>query len=186
MIRLLLCVLIGFGPALAQNLLVNGDFEQDLSVGWTQNPVGAGTHTFDRGTSYHPDPDFEAYLQQYSGAGSTSLDQMVSVSNLNLDFSFWAKMNLGAGSSTCWPVSAVILGYYDRDNAFQGDTRFYYPSPYCNWVSTGTTHLIQVPNTDWNRFQINVYDELTQNLPDIPIRFVQKLKVSVFTATSGG
>ncbi|MEO0078683.1 MAG: hypothetical protein ABIK86_06780, partial [candidate division WOR-3 bacterium] len=84
MFRLLSVMLLVFGPALGQNMITNGDFEQDLSVGWTQNPVGAGTHTFDRGTGYHPDPDYEAYLQQYSGAGSTALDQMVSVTNLNL------------------------------------------------------------------------------------------------------
>lgn len=183
--RITMILPLVLGLAAAQNMVVNGDFEQDFSVGWTQNQVGAGTHTFDRGTGYDPDPDYEAFVRQYSGAGSTSLDQTFTVSDLNLDFSFDAKMNVGNGSSTCWGAAAIIVGYYDRDGAYQGDTRFYYHDAYCTWISTGTMHLYEVPNTGWNSFRMNVLEELTQNLPEVPQRLVKKVRVSVYTGTSG-
>ena len=56
-LKLLTVLCLGAALALGQNLLTNGDFEQDLTVGWTYTDSGYGTHYADRQTGYQPDPD---------------------------------------------------------------------------------------------------------------------------------
>ncbi|MBM3315442.1 hypothetical protein FJY71_06345 [candidate division WOR-3 bacterium] len=179
-------LLLMLGAAAAQNLIVNGDFEQALDVGWTQMPGGSGYHNYNRGTSYHPDPDNEVWVQQYDGGGWTALDQSVFLWDVNYDLSFWAKMNYGGGSSTCWPVTAVCVMYLSTEGIYLGETRFYWHSPYCNWTPSGSLHLIEVTNNDWTEYSMNLYEEITRNLPDVNPSQVHRVTISLHASTSGG
>ena len=84
----------------ASEMLVNGDFEQELTVGWTFTDSGTGTHTCDRATDYHPDPDYEAQTYQYDNPGWARLGQTVDVPSPLLALSFWAKFEYSGGSSS--------------------------------------------------------------------------------------
>jgi hypothetical protein len=178
---LLLPLLLAFG--LSQNLLTNGDFEQELTTGWTQNVYGVVT--IDRGTDYQPDPDFEAKDSLYA-YGWGKLSQIVDAPGIQLALSFWARFEIGAGSSTCWPVACVTVGYYDAANVLLGETRFYYHNSYCTWVPSSTLSLIEVTNPDWTQYNLDIAQELTQHLPGIAPGQVSRVEIALYDTTSGG
>lgn len=185
-IRLCLIVALSSGFLFGQNLLTNGDFEQDLSNGWTQTQGGGGYHTVMRGTAYHPDSDNEVYTQQYDGSGYTKLYQVVDVTTVDLELSFWAKYALGGGSSVCWPVSSVDVEYYNSGGMLLGDTRFYYHNAYCNWRQAGNRSLYDVADPDWMLYTLNIRQEIDDNLPSINPSEVARIGVALYDYTSGG
>lgn len=185
-LRLLLILPVVLGLASGENLLTNGDFEQDISVGWTLTYYGYGMHNAERAVWRHPDPDYEVWVQQNSGEGWTRLEQQVSVPGPNLDFSFTAKLDLGNASSSCWPVPSVILEYYDASNTMLGETRFYLPCAYCNWVPSDLLSLIPVGSSAWMPWSINVLEEIQSNLPGVDADEVRKITVALYDYTSGG
>ncbi|UCG42818.1 MAG: hypothetical protein JSU73_13315 [candidate division WOR-3 bacterium] len=185
-LRLLLILPVVLGFAFGENLLTNGDFEQELTVGWTQTYGGYGYHNVERSTWRHPDPDYEVWAQQYDGLGWNRLEQVVEVKDVDIDFSFIAKFDIGNGSSTCWPVAAVILAYYNSGGALLGDTRFCHASPYCNWTPSSTCNLIPVVGNQWMPWSLNVREEITYNLPGVDAEQVAKIGVALYDYTSGG
>lgn len=184
--RILLTAALAIAVAAGQNLLVNGDFEQVLTNGWTQTYGGSGTRIFDRDTSYHPDPDYEGYVQQYSGSGWARLAQSVTTGNDALLLSFSAWFSIGAGSSTCWPVAAVCVEYLNSSSAVLGETRFYSHNAYCNWTGSSTLHLIEVTSTSWEDYELDVHQELIDNLPGVNPDSVRGVQISLYCYTSGG
>ena len=78
-------------PIQAGELIINGDIEQPFSTGWTQVTSGSA-YTFNRGTAYDGDPDFEAYVQKATGSGYARLCQEVSIPTTDLGFSANAKL----------------------------------------------------------------------------------------------
>jgi hypothetical protein len=178
----LLLAAVAFG----QELLTNGDFEQELSVGWVVDTGGYGLWTFDRDTLYQPDPDFEARESLYSGSGICRLSQTVDVPGPTLHLSFSAAFAIGGTSSTCWPVAGVWVGYKDSDGNLLGQTRFYYHNEYCTWTSTSTIHLIEVTNPDWNQYELDVADEIGNYLPGVNPGDVAQLEVALVDTTAGG
>ena len=184
--RVVLVLLLTLGFAVAQNTIVNGDFEQDLTMGWIQDYGGAGTATFTRDPSYQPDPDYEAQSYLYSGSGWLELRQVVDITTLSLDLSFWASFELGGGSSSCWPVASVTVSYRDAAGTVLGETRFYYHNQYCNWTSSQTLHLIDVANPGWQQYDLDVVRELALNLPGVDTRLVRQVGVALYAYTSGG
>jgi hypothetical protein len=178
---LLLSLLLAFG--FSQNLLENGDFEQGLTVGWTQD--NSGYVTVDRSTTYHPDPDWEVKDSLY-GFGYSRLYQTVDVPGITLILDFWAKFDIAGTSSTCWPVASVTLSYLDAANNVLGETRVYHHNEYCTWVPSGTLSLIPVTNPDWSQYTIDVAAELSANLPGVNPGNISRVKVSVFDTTAGG
>jgi hypothetical protein len=174
-----LLAVIGFG----QNLLTNGDFEQDLSVGWSRDTYGV-TY-IGRDVGYQPDPDYEAFdsLWYY---GWSRLYQTVDVPGVTLVLEFWAKFDIYGASSSCWPVASVNLSYLDASNNVLGETRVYYHDQYCTWIPTGTLSLIEVTNPDWNQYTIDVAQELSANLPGVNPGDVSKVTVALSDTTAGG
>jgi hypothetical protein len=181
---LILPLLVAAG--FAQELLTNGDFEQDLSVGWTQSYGGLGTPTFDRSTAYQPDLDFEARCSLYSGAGWCRLGQTVDVPGPTLALSFWASFADSGTSSTCWPVAYVSVVYKDADGNALGETRVYHHDAYCTWFSGPTLHLIDVPDHDWHEYTLDIASELNTNLPGVNAGDVNKVEVALADTTAGG
>ncbi|MEO0183521.1 MAG: hypothetical protein ABIL40_08610, partial [candidate division WOR-3 bacterium] len=90
--RTIVITLIPFVCALAQNLLVNGDFEQDISVGWTKDTSGYSIY-IDRATDYEPDPDYELRVEKQTGSGYARVKQIVDIPSVNnIAFSVKAKL----------------------------------------------------------------------------------------------
>jgi hypothetical protein len=180
---LVLSSLLALG--LGQNLLTNGDFEQELTVGWTYADSGVGTHEALRDTLFHPDPDYEAYTYQYDNPGWAVLSQTVDVPGINLLFSFWGKFEEAGGSSSCWPAACFRVCYRDGGGALLGETRYYY-STYADWVPSPTLSLYRVTNPDWTRYDLDVTSELAQNLPGVNPADVARVEVSLWSYTYSG
>ena len=56
---------LAMSVAWADNLVVNGDFEQPLEAGWT--PHSVGLCTIERATGLDPDTDYEARVALSAG-----------------------------------------------------------------------------------------------------------------------
>jgi len=171
--------------AVGQNLLTNGDFEQEITVGWTYSDSGVGTHQADRQVGYHPDPDYEAMTYQYDNPGWTRLAQRVDVPGTQLTLSFWASFEETGGTSSCWPAACFAVCYYNSANTLLGETRYYY-STYANWTPTSTFSLKRVSNPAWTQYSLNIMDELAQNLPGINPPDVARLEVALYSYTYSG
>ncbi len=180
---LVLALVVGLG--LSQNLLVNGDFEQELSVGWTYTDSGSGTHQALRDTIYQPDPDYEAWVYQYDNPGWTRLSQMIEVLSPALRVSFSANFRESGGSSTCWPAACFQVCYYNSNNILLGETRYYY-STYANWTPTPTLNLYRITNPDWNDYELDIEREINDNLPGVNPDSVAKVEVALWSYTFSG
>ena len=97
------------GPAAAGELLVNGDFEQPLDVGWIDTAkVEVGTFLFERADTFgQPTPGYAAKAYKML-ARYASLYQTVDVADVDLTLSFDARLKIGGGSSTCWLPTTMV------------------------------------------------------------------------------
>jgi hypothetical protein len=181
----LISVLLLAAFAFGQELLVNGDFEQDLAVGWTRIDSGTVTHEVARDVGYEPDPDYEAYVYTYDNPGSTILIQTVEVPSSLLELSFRAAFAESAGSSTCWPAACVSVFYYNATDALLGESKYYY-STYANWTSSPTLSLHQVTDPAWTQYSLNIEQELATNLTGVDPAQISKVGVAMVAYCSGG
>jgi hypothetical protein len=185
-VRILLLLPLVFVLSVGQELLTNGDFEQELSVGWTVDTTGYGYATFNRATGYDGDPDYEVMDSLYSGAASAKLLQVVDVPGPNLRLTFSAAFALGPTSSTCWPVAAVTVGYLDSAGNRLGETRFYYHDINCTWSPASTLSLIEVTDPGWNDYELDIAGELSDHLPGIDPGDISQVEVALLDTTAGG
>jgi uncharacterized protein (DUF779 family) len=184
-IVLSLVALTGLG--LGTELLVNGDFEQPLDVGWTDTVVSAaGSANFERSdTLGQPSPGFAVRVYKYL-ASYASLSQTVDVPDVNLALSFDGRLSIGGGSSTCWPVAAVIVRYLDASATSLGNTRIYLHDQYCTWATSDTQSLIDITTPGvWTPYSLDIASELSTHLSGINPASVSKLKVELFAFDNG-
>lgn len=175
--RLLILVLM-LSVGAATNYIENGDFEQPLSVGWTQTAAGSGA-TIQRGINYHPDNDYEVYLYKATGTtGYARLSQTADIPTCNMDFSFSAKLYGWDNYSGAWGGGAVVIGYLNNSNALLGETMVCYFSYDCPWTNAPDCHVIQVADSLWHDYSFNLLDELF-NVPAVDPDEVAKIKVTL-------
>ena len=176
------------GPGVADEFLVNGDFEQPLDVGWTDTVLNeAGTFAFERADTFgQPTPGYAAKAYKYL-ARYASLRQTVDVPNVDLTVSFDGRFKIAGGSSTCWPVASLWIRYADASGAELGNTRICLSSVYSTWTSSDTVHLIEVGDTTgaWHNYSINLKEELNANLPGIKPSDVARVTVDLFAYDNG-
>lgn len=177
--RYLILILI-IGICTASNYITNGDFEQPLATGWTQYSSNAYGGIM-RGSGYHPDPDYEAYVYrigQYSSAGGyEKLYQTVDIPLIDIDFSVSLKLYAWDNGSS-WCGAACVLSYLDDSDVVLGKTRICYESPGCPWSNSPTQHLIAVYDSSWHDYTFNINDEL-QNLSGVNPLNVAKITVTL-------
>jgi hypothetical protein len=170
----------------ASVLLTNGDFEQDLNVGWTQSGSFYSLDTVDRATNYDPDPDYEVRVKKYD-APYIKLSQKVDIPTTDLDFAVDCKLYAYEYSSTqsYWATAAIVLYYLDADDDLLGQTRICHNSPHCPYTNSNVFHMIEVPSgTDWYDYSFNVNDEL-DNLSGISAADIAKIEVALYDTTNG-
>jgi hypothetical protein len=182
-----MCLLFA-GPAAADELLINGDFEQPLDVGWTDTVANeAGTFAFERADTFgQPTPGFAAKVTKYL-ARYASLRQTVDVPNLDLNLSFDGRFKIAGGSSTCWPVASFWIRYADASGLELGNTRICLSSVYSTWTKSDTVSLIEITDTTgaWHNYSLNLKQELATNLPGINPDNVKKITVDLFAYDNG-
>jgi hypothetical protein len=166
-------------------LLTNGNFEQDLTAGWTK--VSAWAYdSISRGTSYEPDADYEVLVLKdsiYCG-GMTKLYQTVDIPTTNLAFSVKAKIHAYANTADeyLWAGAAVEISYLSAAGTVLGKTRINRMTTHCPWASTPTLHLINAANENWNTYSFNINTELA-NLPGVVPSQVMRISVACFDST---
>ncbi len=182
--RFIILVLI-IGICGASNYITNGDFEQALTDGWLQSTSGTNT-IITRGTNYHPDPDYEAYVRKYgygtSGTGYATLYQIVDIPTTQIEFSVDAKLYAWDNHASAWAGTAVIIGYLDASNTLLGETRICARSAGCPWQNSANMHIILAPDSSWHNYNFNINDELS-NVPAVNPSQVQKIQVSLYSHT---
>lgn len=181
----LLALLAVVAPA--DEMLVNGDFELPMDVGWTDTVVGSyGASRFTwSDTLGSPTGNYAAKVYKML-AHYAALFQSAELSNVNATLSFDARLRIGGGSSTCWPVAAIVVGYYNASGTSLGNTRIYLHDQYCTWQRSDTMSLIEVTTPDiWQTYRLDIADELATNLPGINPAAVARLRVSLYAFDSG-
>lgn len=181
----LLSIVFLFSFAFSQELLTNGDFEQELTVGWTHLQYGSGTHITNRDTLYHPDPDYEGYAYQWDNPGWARLSQTVDVPGPMLELNFTACFAESGGTSSCWPAACFSVCYLDADDTVLGETRYYY-STYANWTTTSTLSLVRLYDPSWTNYTLDIAEELSNNLPGVDPGAVVKVEVALYAYTYSG
>jgi hypothetical protein len=175
------------GGAFADELLVNGTFEQPMDVGWTDTVVGSyGAARFEwSDTLGSPTANYAVKVYK-TLANYASLSQSVAVTDVDAVLSLDARLRIGGGSSTCWPVAAIIVGYYNAAGTSLGNTRIYLHDQYCTWARSDTMSLIEVTTPDvWHRYDLDIAQELATNLPGINPAEVARLQVNLYSFDNG-
>jgi hypothetical protein len=164
--------------AAASNYIQNGDFEQALNVGWTQIMAGGGT-TINRGTTYHPDSDYEIYVYKATGTtGYAQLWQIAEIPTCNIDLTFSAKLYAWDNYNGAWAGAAVRIEYLDDSDVSLGETRVCRWSYDCPWTNAADCHIIQVADSNWHDYDFNLLDELN-NVPAVNPDEVAKIKITL-------
>jgi len=187
MYKYLVLLLLIVSLCSAGRFLTNGDFEQELNVGWTQAIVTATAgDTINRATDYDPDPDYEAMVKKYD-AISAQIYQTVNIPTTDLQFSVNGKLYAYEYNSTAtyWAAAAICLRYLDQNNNLLGETRICYKSPHCPWTSSDNLHLLveMFPNM-WINYSFNLNTELA-NLPGVNPANIRKVQVALYDTTDG-
>lgn len=169
----------------SQGLLINGDFEQDLSIGWQRDSVGSYIY-IDRATTYDGDPNYEAKVHKdYAGTGIAALHQTVDVPSTDLTFTcnakVWAYDN--DADTLTWAGAAVKIMYLNSSGTLLGETRICDFTAPGTWQNSSTRHLIMVSDSFWHNYALNIDDEITNNLPGVNPAQVAKIKVALFDTT---
>jgi hypothetical protein len=180
-----LFMLVALGSASV--LLTNGDFEQDLSIGWTSMISGQlSTDTIDRATNYDPDPDYEVRVKKYDAAYA-KVSQTVDIPTTDLQFAVDCKLYAHEYDplDVYWATAAVVLYYLDAGDNLLGQTRICFNSPHTPYTNSNVFHMIEVPSsTEWYDYSFNVNDEL-DNLSGIDAADIAKIEVALYDTTDG-
>jgi hypothetical protein len=179
-----IAALVGLASA---NLLVNGDFEQAVDVGWdtiADNTAGGDTFTWSD-TLGQPSPGHAVAVRKYL-AKCASLSQTVDIPDVNLTLAFDGRLEIGGGSSTCWPVASFVVRYLDSAGVSLGNTKLYLHDQYCDWAASDTQSLIDVTMPGvWTPFSLDIADELSMHLPGIAAATVKKLVIDLYAYDNG-
>jgi hypothetical protein len=179
--------LAAFAGLASANLLVNGDFEQPFDVGWDTLAVNlAGGDTFTRAdTLGQPSPGYAVAVRKYL-ASNASMHQTVDIAGVNLTLTLDGCLEMGGGSSTCWPAASFVVRYLDSTGISLGNTKMYLHDQYCDWTSSDTQSLIDITMPGvWTQYGLNIASELSTHLPGIDPANVKKLTIDLYAYDNG-
>jgi hypothetical protein len=176
---IIICVFSSF--TFASQFLTNGNFEQPLTTGWLQTDYGANC-VINRATNYDTDPDYEVCVYKGDGTGYVKLYQAVRVPTTDLEFSTNAKLQVWGTSFDCWAGAAVCISYLDESGTLLGNTMICARTQACPWENGATCHIIEVADTLWHTYTLNVDDELV-NLPGVHQDEITTIQVELLAQT---
>ncbi len=173
------------GVLFAQNLLVNGDFEQPLSNGWAIDSGGYYIY-IDRATTYDPDPDYELRVEKQAGSGFARARQIVDIPSVdNINFSVKAKLYAydNNADTLTYAAAAVRIYYKNTSGTTLGETRICQFTAPCPWQNTPTCHLIITNDSLWHTYSFSLSSEL-QNLPGVNPADIRKIEITFYDTTA--
>ncbi|MGB9721018.1 MAG: hypothetical protein ACPL28_06020 [bacterium] len=183
--KIFLTTIIMIGLLSAGNWIINGDFEQDLSSGWTATQSGSSIY-IDRATSYETDPDYEVRVEKGAGNGFANLSQTIDITTPS-EFNFAAKAQLYAydnnADTLTYGAAAIRIIYKNSTGTALGETRICQFTSPCPWQNTSTCHLIFVSDSLWHNYSFNLQTELG-NLPGVNPANVKKVEIALYDTTA--
>ncbi len=180
-LTLLMGLMLTSHLGVAGALLTNGDFEQELNIGWHMSPIGANDSII-RNTNYDPDPDYEVNVHKGTGTGWVRLSQTVYVPSTDLKFACNANFYAYAASPDHWAASAIIIYYLNEVDSIMGQTRICRFTNGCPWQNSPTLHLIPAPENSWDNYAGNIDSELI-NLTGVDPLAIRKIEIALFDTT---
>lgn len=174
-------------PPTINKVIVNGDFEQELNIGWQRNTSGLNySDEIARYQNLDGDNDFELVIEKIN-AGHIKLYQTIEFPTGDLQFS--AKANLRSieynPNASYWAAAVICLRYLNDNHQLLGETRIVSKTAHCPWQNTNTLHLINVPHMDsWYTYSFKISEELS-HLSGITVSDIKKLQIVVMDTTNG-
>lgn len=174
-------------PPIINKVIVNGDFEQELNVGWQRNVSGLNySDEIARYQNLDGDDDFELVIEKIN-AGHIKLYQTIDFAAS--DYQFSAKANLKAieynSNASYWAAAAICLRYLNDSQELLGETRIVFKTPHCPWQNTNNLHLINAISPDqWYNYSFKLSEELA-NLSGVNIADIKKIQIVVMDTTNG-
>jgi len=171
-------LLLAATPLLGSPLqcVVNGDFEEELTIGWQQQ-IDCSSVVVMRTLYQDDDPDYELWTLVDNGIGEVSVWQRFPIPNLDLEITAAIKV-LASGDGGAWTVSGFGINYLDWNMDLLGKTFIGMMSNDCPWTESSTFHIIEITDFLWHQFSFNLNDELV-NLPDVAPQQIAYLEVEV-------
>ncbi len=166
------------GQATPLECVVNGDFEQELEVGWQQ--LDAATNAaIARNADLDDDPDHELGLRFDNGVGEISVWQRLAIPDTDLDIATTLRAR-ASGSGGAWVAAGFGLSYLDRNLVVLGQTFIGRMSSDCPWYDSPTLHLVTSAHDEWEQYSFNLNDELA-NLSGVDPSEIMYLEVEVYS-----
>ncbi|MFA5772608.1 MAG: hypothetical protein WC974_07750, partial [Thermoplasmata archaeon] len=164
-------------PYIAENLVVNGDFEDGIT-GWSR---AAGTSPGELGTyAYTVETTETKYLRASKDYwGYHFFTQEINIATTNLFFSAKIRpVSLPAGEGRS--LVSTSFAVYDAQNNVLGEAKYYY-SQYFNYANTATSYNVRLgtASAGWNTISFNVKDTLQTNLPSVNLNNVAKIIIQL-------
>jgi len=176
-------LILACGVSAQANLLTNGDFEQDLSVGWTVTGTGLFGHAR-REFDVDRQSNVLHVYRKLTGSKATvtqtvQLDRPVT----ECVFSGDAKLRGSDNWIFGWGAAQILLAYLDGAGTHLGSTTILGRVPNFG-PGDDTFHIIYAPNDDWNSYSIPFDTEFNEHLSIDPTQ-VSSIKV-VARVVGGG
>lgn len=156
------------------DVLLNGDFEEELSIGWqisSKDYAGSSEINRDKIEKNH-----FAHLQKDWG-GYAELSQILKLDNLNQNLSFRLNLNATSNREGYSATSAFILGFLDKNNKITSEIRIAYSTSQL----TNSSILYNYPTkpAEWKVYTLNLKDELDKHFSKIDVSKIKKLKITL-------
>jgi hypothetical protein len=181
-VPLLFLLLVLPSYALAIELVINGDFEDDLAPAWQDESAGNAT-SFIRSTDYDGDLDYEVLVEKGTGNGHAKLNQPIVIPSTDIYFSVNAKIHASTSHGP-WAAAGVALHYEDHFGNVLGTTKILRKTVDCPWSDSDKFHMILAPDENWNGFGFNLDDELV-NLAGVNPLEIHQIRICLFGITGG-
>lgn len=162
----------------ANSELLNGSFEQPLSVGWQEESGTEYGAAFERSDTFGQPGAGKAAKVMQDDQGYARLSQTVELPDLFYMLMFDARFTVG-GSISCNPVARISTVYLDGSNRQLGRTEWYLSGSRA-FSSSDTCHRQVVASAGvWTGFELNISDELADSLSGVNPASVKRLRIVV-------
>jgi hypothetical protein len=156
------------------DVLLNGDFEQELNIGWqTSSNDYTGSSEITRN---QVEKNHYAHLIK-DLCGYAELSQIINLDNLNQDLS--ARLNLNATSNRAGynATAAFILSFLDKENKVLAETQIAYSTD--QLTNTPVPYSYPAKPAEWKTYTLNLKDELDKHFSKVDVSKIKKLKITL-------
>ena len=155
--------------------LLNGDFEQELKVGWQASSKDyAGSSEINRDKMQKNNI---AHLLKDWG-GYAELSQIINLGNLNQSLSVRLNLNSTSNREGYTATSAFILSFLNKENKVLAEIRIAYSTD--KLINSPVLYNYPMAPAEWKTHTLNLKDEFTKHFPKVDVNKIKKLKIAMY------